>query len=337
MKNLKFLLLTLISVISLNLFSQVQVITQNTSTPNQCDGSAYIDSTALTFISSTSIWWAGNGTIIQQGGTVIYNLCPGTYTVNYTTTSGASGTSTFTIGSSPCNLSATLTVTNCTTSTMCDGEATVTAVGGTAPYTYNWSNGSTTGICQNLCPGQICCSVADANGCVTTTCDSISNPPLNSGDTLIINSGNGNGCASSVGTVLTQVENCLFDFNSVDTAYLSTVIMPTNTGDSMITVWIFVDTTGQLTTIQSYAGPVNATGCYNFTLVLFCSQKSLNIKTIIVSDSYDLSLSGLSELNLERHIVGVFDMMGRNSNLIENTLLIVQYSDGSTERLMITK
>jgi hypothetical protein len=334
MKNLKFLLLILTSIISLNLFSQVVIITQNTTSPGVCDGSAYIDSMLIPFITPTSIWWSGNGSVIQQGGTFITNLCPGTYTVNYTSTSGNPGTSTFTIGSGLCNLTATLNVTNCTTSQSCDGTATPVPVGGTAPYTFMWSNGSTAGICQNLCAGQICCSIADANGCSITTCDIISTASPNAGDTLIITGGN---CTTPIGTILTQVEDCLFDFNGVDTAYLSSVTLPTNPLDSMICYWVFVDTNGVMTTVVSYASPVNASGCYDFTLILFCSQKSLNIKTIIVNDNYELSLSGLSELNLERHIVKVFDMMGRESKLIENTLLIVQYSDGATERLMITK
>lgn len=329
MKNLKFLLLAVISFISFNLFSQI--ITQNTSSTGLCDGSAYIDSVLIPFITPTSISWSSNGSVIQQGGTAIFNLCPGNYSIDYTGIFGNPVTSYFTIGVGTCMLTATINVTNCTGPQSCDGTATAVPNGGTAPYTFSWQNGSTGSICQNLCPGQTGCYIVDANGCSITAYEIIS---IDSPDTLIITGGN---CNSPVDTIVNQVEDCLFNFNSVDTAYLSSVILPTNPLDSMVINWVFTDTTGLTTTIQSFTSLVNVSGCYNFTLILFCSQKSLNVKTIIVNDSYDLSLSGLNELNLERRIVGIFDMMGRNSNLIENTLLIVQYSDGSTERLMITK
>ena len=47
MKKLKLLLLTLLSVLSFNLFSQTQVYTTNTTGPNICDGTAVLDTTQL--------------------------------------------------------------------------------------------------------------------------------------------------------------------------------------------------------------------------------------------------------------------------------------------------
>ena len=81
MKNLKLLFLTLLSVLSFNLFSQNMVITTQTSGPNICDGTAVLDTTN---VNMTSIYWQGMGMIINQGSYIVTNLCPGTYTVNYT-------------------------------------------------------------------------------------------------------------------------------------------------------------------------------------------------------------------------------------------------------------
>ncbi|MFM1875085.1 MAG: hypothetical protein RL266_822, partial [Bacteroidota bacterium] len=49
----------------------------------------------------------------------------------------------------------------------CDGSATASASGGTAPYTYMWDNGMTTSSIDGLCAGQYCVTVVDANGCTS--------------------------------------------------------------------------------------------------------------------------------------------------------------------------
>ncbi|MFM7299888.1 MAG: SprB repeat-containing protein, partial [Crocinitomicaceae bacterium] len=297
MKNFKLLLTSLITIVSVQVSAQINVLTQNTSAPFTCDGSACLDSTASNTVSATSIYWAGGGAVLQQGGYCIYNLCSGTYTVTYTI-NGTSMTSTFTIGSgsgNPCNsLTANLTIQPSSTASACDGTATCTPSGGSAPYTYQWSNGETPNTASNLCAGSyICCYVTDANGCTTTACDSISNQGQSTGggDTLII-SGNG-GCNNPVGSVLMQIEDCNFDFNAVDTAFLSTVVLGSTAIDSALVLWVFVDTNGVSTTITSVSPGFNANGCYDYTLILFCSQKSMNIKYIFVNGQYTYQSSGI--------------------------------------------
>jgi len=81
MKKFKLVLTALITIISLQVSAQISVITQNTSAPTTCDGSACLDSTASNTVSATSIYWAGGGAILQQGGYCILNLCSGTDTV----------------------------------------------------------------------------------------------------------------------------------------------------------------------------------------------------------------------------------------------------------------
>lgn len=50
-----------------------------------------------------------------------------------------------------------------------DGTATAQVVGGTAGYTYLWSNGSATANTTGLSVGTYTITVTDANGCVAQT------------------------------------------------------------------------------------------------------------------------------------------------------------------------
>ena len=48
-----------------------------------------------------------------------------------------------------------------------DGSASVTAIGGTSPYTVLWSDGQTTQTATGLVAGTYTATVTDANGCVS--------------------------------------------------------------------------------------------------------------------------------------------------------------------------
>ena len=148
----------------------LNVIVVNTTSPTSCDGYASLDSNNINF---TTINWFLNGTLIQNGGTSIYNLCPGTYTVN-AMGGGLTLTSPFTIGSgtvNPCaGFGVSLSSTPTTSQTACDGSLTASVFGGSAPYTYAWNNGgsATTASINNLCIGTYTLTVTDANGCNAT-------------------------------------------------------------------------------------------------------------------------------------------------------------------------
>jgi hypothetical protein len=328
MKNLKLLLLTLISVLSFGLFSQVQVYTTATSGPNVCDGTASLDSSAIT---ATNILWQGMGAVINQGSYFVNFLCPGTYSVSFVT-NNTPVTLTFTITAGCAGFGITTTYTNSSTATSCNGTITVNVNGGTAPYTYIWGTGTpiTSNTATNLCPGNYVIEVIDANLCSDfTNVDILDSSQTSVGDTIIVN---GSLCPNPQGTIVTQVENCQFNYNSAYIAYLSQVIIPTNPMDRMIIYWAFIDTTAVMTYIQSYAPQVNISGCFNFTLILHCSIKTLNVKTIIVNDSYNVTLSGINELTgNSKQLIGVSDLMGRETKVQPNKLLIYTYSDGSKE------
>ncbi len=60
----------------------------------------------------------------------------------------------------------------------CDGTASVTPSGGTAPYTYLWSNGSTTPSVSNLCIGTDSVTITDFNGCTKVVVFNITSPNI---------------------------------------------------------------------------------------------------------------------------------------------------------------
>jgi gliding motility-associated-like protein len=70
-----------------------------------------------------------------------------------------------------------IATTNASCHSFCDGDATATVVGGTAPYTYSWSNGGTANNTNALCAGTYTVDVTDANGCTTSDNATITEPP----------------------------------------------------------------------------------------------------------------------------------------------------------------
>ncbi|WBM74089.1 gliding motility-associated C-terminal domain-containing protein [Saprospira grandis] len=57
-----------------------------------------------------------------------------------------------------------------------DGSLTALATGGTAPYTYLWSDGQTTATATNLSAGSYSLSLTDANGCILVQTTSLHSP-----------------------------------------------------------------------------------------------------------------------------------------------------------------
>lgn len=57
------------------------------------------------------------------------------------------------------------TISNETCANACDGSISTNVTNGLAPYTYSWSNGATTSLLVNVCPGSYTVTVTGANGC----------------------------------------------------------------------------------------------------------------------------------------------------------------------------
>lgn len=94
-------------------------------------------------------------------------------------------------------ISVSIVGTNVSCNATCNGTATLTISGGTAPYTVLWSNNETTNTVQNLCPGTYSVTVTDNLGCddtqtvtigtdATFTLTTSGNPIICAGESTII-------------------------------------------------------------------------------------------------------------------------------------------------------
>lgn len=132
---------------------------------------------------------SGSATVNIAGGTPSYSyqwsngqttqtitgLTAGTYTVGVTDTNGCYATGYVQLNDPPA-LGITASGTDPTCNGGNDGSVTAQASGGTAPYSYLWSNGATTGSVFNLGAGTYTLVVTDANGCTAATAVSLNAP-----------------------------------------------------------------------------------------------------------------------------------------------------------------
>ena len=103
-----------------------------------------------------------------------HNLLPGTYTVCVVDANGCTACHSVTIDSVNCStFNIVASHVNATCSTCADGTATITASGGTSPYSYTWYTTPMqhTATATGLLAGTYSVCVLDAGGCVL--CDSI--------------------------------------------------------------------------------------------------------------------------------------------------------------------
>lgn len=104
-------------------------------------------------------------------------LCAGNYTCSITDANGCTTSRTFAI-TEPSALASSGTQTNILCFGQCNGSASVTATGGTTPYSYSWlPSGGISPLTTSRCAGNYTCTVVDANGCSTTSTFAITAPP----------------------------------------------------------------------------------------------------------------------------------------------------------------
>jgi hypothetical protein len=98
------------------------------------------------------------------GDSTILIAPAGTYTATITDAGGCITSVSSTLND-PAPIVANSSSTNSTCATCADGSAGVSPTGGNSPYTYLWSDGSTTSSIVNALPGTYNVTITDANGC----------------------------------------------------------------------------------------------------------------------------------------------------------------------------
>lgn len=147
----------------------------------------------------TYVWSPNVGVTSNPTG-----LAAGTYTVTVTDASGCTSSQTFSVTQAPAvTASIAPTAVSCFNGT--NGSATVTASGGTGPYTYSWSPTGGVGATANgLIPGSYSVTVTDSRGCTIVVSTTITQPSqviaqINNSTNVTCNGGT-NGSATVAGS-----------------------------------------------------------------------------------------------------------------------------------------
>ena len=296
-----------------SLFAQ-SVITQNVTGPGVCDGAAFVDSSVY----ATNIVWSNNSNVIQQGGNYIGNLCSGTYVITFSDGQGNTITETFNIGTSapdPCSgFVVSYSSTPVSGTALCDGSGTVSASGGTSPYSFAWSNNEVTSTINNLCVGYYSCQISDANGCQTSGAIWVGGDSTTSVDSSLVIVNDTYPSGDIIDTLGTQTwEDCNLDVMNIAGASVTSII---DTLNGAILTWEVLDSNGVAlgTYTVFYPTNIDSTGVYQVTFVLYCYGKTINTYELTIVDQ--VLLTGLSAVN-------------------ENTLNSIKYNNPINDELAI--
>ncbi|UUF13557.1 MULTISPECIES: T9SS type A sorting domain-containing protein [Flavobacterium] len=219
------------------------------------NGSATVTATGGTGAYTYS-WSPSGGTAATATG-----LSAGTYTATITDANGCTTTQSVTIAQ-PTILAATISKTDVSCNGGTNGTATVTATGGTAPYTYAWSpSGGTSATATGLSAGTYSVTITDANGCLLTQTITIITTPDATAPVPTVASlpEISNYCAVSASDIAipTATDNCAGILNGTTTDPLSY-----NAVGTYVITWKYDDGNGNITTqpqtVKVLASPLNA-------------------------------------------------------------------------------
>ncbi len=150
----------------------IQVTIQNVSCTGFCDGQLIFLASGGTGLTYTYQW---NDPLLQNTATAD-SLCPGSYTIIVTDSVGCINSRTKSI-TEPLQLHAFIQSYNdVQCNGLCNGNINSLGVGGTTPYNYSWSNLANTKNINGLCPDTFQVNITDANGCVDSISQIITEP-----------------------------------------------------------------------------------------------------------------------------------------------------------------
>ncbi|NNC86099.1 MAG: DUF5060 domain-containing protein, partial [Bacteroidia bacterium] len=185
------------------------------------------------------------------------NLSAGNYISTVTDANGCVSTQTFIVSSTTTanyNYNESVAAETCTGS---DGSVSLTVGGGAAPYTYNWSNGSSSSTISNVGAGTYFVTVTDANGCIGQTSFIV---PFNSAGNYSLNSTIVNeGCIGGDG----QIDLVLSGTGTYTYSWSNGATTEDLTNLNSGTYTVVITENGNCTSSQTYSVGLNA-GQANF-------------------------------------------------------------------------
>lgn len=121
-----------------------------------------------------------------ESSSALDNLAPGNYQLTITDANSCTLENNFTIDTIQA-----ITISFNAIQVDCNGNnsgvLSAIATGGSAPYTYNWSNGATSSGITQLSAGSYCVTVYDANSCSATACYELTEPLAISASASLVN------------------------------------------------------------------------------------------------------------------------------------------------------
>lgn len=267
------------------------------SSPSLCNGVLYTIIDGIVGVPSFA-WNNGDSSAVLE------NLCPGTYQFCVTDGIGCQVCDSITIYDSTTvncvGFTANLNITNVSAIGLCDGSIVPSVIGGTAPYIYLWSNGSTTATQSNLCTAVYDLTVTDPNGCAASASGYVGNGGANVGDTIVLN-GNISIDSSFIGADSSDwINDCSIYYDSVISGYINSFSAISN--DSVNVSWVLGYANGDSVVVTAVYNLNSGNGTYLLTLLLYCPQKSVP-KYLIVNSEFNFQLSSLMETNYEKLMV----------------------------------
>ncbi|MBN8703930.1 MAG: PKD domain-containing protein, partial [Bacteroidetes bacterium] len=132
----------------------------------------------------------------------ISNIIAGIYSLTLTDSNSCQKISTYTVNQ-PAALSATISTSNSLCYIANNGTASVNVSGGTAPYSYLWSNNGVTQSVSGLAPNNYSVTITDANGCTLIETTIITEPTAIADSTTFTNVSCNQGTDGAIFTKLT--------------------------------------------------------------------------------------------------------------------------------------
>ena len=268
------------------------VVDSNVSCNGGNDGSATASASGGTAAYSYS--WNNGATTASITG-----LIAGTYSVTVTDANGCTDSTSVTISEPTVLIAATALDSNVSCNGGNDGGATASASGGTAAYSFTWSNGQNTASATGLTAGTFTVTVTDANGCTDTASITINEPTLlvatatTTSTTSCAASATGTGTASALGGTPSYSFNWSSGGNTANVIGLSA-------GTHTVTI-------------------TDANGCTS-TDTLFIDVNDTVLPTVVVNSvTLQLSTNGTAILDTGDVNNGSFDNCGIDTMYLSKT------------------